>query len=107
MYSPKIERLNCQAQPQLQLSWAELVLIPIPPADGDDDGDNDDDDTRNSTFHQLLSKAQKTKFISLYEETPKQFFNPTPTPKIAHQGPKKSKMTQKSSQYQKSEFKEL
>ena len=49
----------CQAQPQLQLSWAELVLIPIPPADGDDDGDDDDDDdddTRNSTFHQLLTK---------------------------------------------------
>ena len=46
-------------------------------------------------------------FLTVYEETQKQFLNPTPTPKIAHQGPKKSKMTQKSSQYQKSEFKEL
>ena len=39
---------------------------------------------RNSTFHQLSSKTQKTKIISLYEETPKQFLNPTPTPKIAN-----------------------
>ena len=26
---------------------------------------------------------------------PKTFFNPTPTPKLAHSGPKKSKMTPK------------
>ena len=28
-----------------------------------------------------------TKIVSLYEETPRQFFNPTPTPKIATLGP--------------------
>ena len=31
------------------------------------------------------------KVISLYEDTPKQFLNPTPTPKKAHLGPKKAK----------------
>ena len=35
------------------------------------------------------------KVVQLHEETPKQFLNPTPTPKIAHLGPKKSKMTPK------------
>ena len=33
------------------------------------------------------------KVIQLHNQTPKQFLNPTPTPKIAHWGPKKSKMT--------------
>ena len=32
-----------------------------------------------------------TKVVRLYKETPKQFLNPTPTPKIAHQGPKSRK----------------
>ena len=40
-------------------------------------------------------------------ETPKLFLNPTPTPKMAHQGPKKLKMTLKSSKNQKLELKEL
>ena len=33
--------------------------------------------------------TRKTKVNSIYEQTPKQFSNPTPNPKIAHQGPKK------------------
>ena len=59
---------------------AELVLVPNNP------GRLTDRPTtiRNSTFHQLSSKTQKTKVISLYEETPKQFLNPTPTLKFAH-----------------------
>ena len=56
---------------------------------------------------QKYSNILKTKVLSLYEKTPKQFLNPTPTPKIAHWGPKKLKMTPKSSQNQKLEFKEL
>ena len=35
---------------------------------------------KNYEFGQHL----ETKVISLYEETPKQFLNPTPTPKLAH-----------------------
>ena len=36
----------------------------------------------------------KTKVISLYEETPNQFLNNTPTQKIAHLGPKSQKLPQ-------------
>ena len=38
------------------------------------------------------------KVAQLHEYTPKQLLNPTRTPKPAHQGPKKTKMTQKLSQ---------
>ena len=61
--------------------------------------------TQNYMIEQKQSKTQKTKVISLYQETPKQFLNPTPTPKIACQGPKTSKMTPKLSQNQMSESK--
>ena len=47
--------------------------------------------TQNYMIEQKYSKTQKTKDISLFEETPKQFLNPTSSPKIAHWGPKKSK----------------
>ena len=47
------------------------------------------------------------KVSGLYIEIPKQFLNPTPTPKIVHDSPKKSKMTTKLSETQKSEFKAL
>ena len=47
--------------------------------------------TQNYMIEQKQSNTLKTKVIGLYKETPKQFLNPTPTPKIAHQGPKKSK----------------
>ena len=46
------------------------------------------------------------KVVELHEQIPKQYLNPTLTPKIAHQGPKKSKMTTKLSQKQMSEWKE-
>ena len=46
------------------------------------------------------------KDVQLHELTPKQFLNPSPTPKLAHSGPKKSKMTPKFSQNQMSELKE-
>ena len=36
--------------------------------------------TQNYIIEQKKSKSQKTKVISLYQETPKQFLNPTPTP---------------------------
>ena len=58
-------------------------------------------------IEQKYSNTLKTKVPSLYEETPKQFLNLTLTPKIAHRGPKKLKMTQKSSKNPKSELKEL
>ena len=45
------------------------------------------------------------KVVQLDEWTPKQFLNPTSTPKIAHWGPKMSKMTQKLSQNHLSELK--
>ena len=45
--------------------------------------------TENYMIEQMYSNTLKTKVISLYEETRKQFLNPTPTPKIAHLGPKK------------------
>mgnify|MGYP006263690453 CR=1 FL=1 len=57
-------------------------------------------------IQQIESKNRKTKVISLDQETPKQFFNPTLTAKIAHQGLKKSKMTPKLSQNKMSELKE-
>ena len=46
------------------------------------------------------------KVVQLHEQTPKQFLNPSTAPKIARQGPKKSKMSTKLSQNQKSEVKE-
>jgi len=52
-----------------------------------------------------LKETKKMKVVQLDEQTPKQLSNPTPTPKIAHQGPKTSKMTPKLSQNQISEFK--
>ena len=45
------------------------------------------------------------KVVQPHKSTPKQLTNPTLTPKIAPQGPKKSKMTPKLSQNQMSEFK--
>ena len=53
-----------------------------------------------------LKETQKMKVIQLHEQTPKQFLNPSTAPKIARQGPKKSKMTPKLSQNQMSELKE-
>ena len=35
-----------------------------------------------------LTKTQKMKVVQLHEQTPKQYLNPSPTPKIARQGPK-------------------
>ena len=61
----------------------------------------------NYLIEQKQNNTLKTKVLSLYEETPKQFLNPTLTPKMAHQGPKKLKMTPKSSQNPKLELKEL
>ena len=61
--------------------------------------------TQNYMIEQKKKNTLKTKVISLYQETPKQFLNPTPTPKIARQGPKKSKMAPKLSQNQISESK--
>ena len=52
-------------------------------------------------------ETKKMKVVQLHEQTPKQFSNQTLTPKIAHNGPKKSKMNVKLSQNQKSELKEL
>ena len=46
------------------------------------------------------------KVVQLHEQTPKQLANPTPTPKPAHESPKKTKMTPKLIQIQMSEFKE-
>ena len=47
-----------------------------------------------------LKETQKMKVVQLHEQIPKQLSNPTLTPKPAHQGPKQTKMTQKSSQLQ-------
>ena len=52
-----------------------------------------------------LKETKKMKVVQLHEQTPNQLLNPTPTPKIARQGPKKSKMTTKLSQNQMSESK--
>ena len=46
------------------------------------------------------------KVVQLHEKTPKQLWNPTPTPKPANFGPKKTKMSPKLSQIQISEFRE-
>ena len=54
-----------------------------------------------------LKETKKMKVVQLHEQTPKQFSNPTTTPKIAHQGPNKTKMTPKISQNQRSELKEI
>ena len=43
------------------------------------------------------------KVVQLHEWTLKKMSNPTPTPKIAHSGPKKSKRPPKLNQIQKSE----
>ena len=53
-----------------------------------------------------LNELKKMKVVQLHEQTKKIVFNPTPAPRIAHCGPKKSKMTPRSSQIQKSELKE-
>ena len=58
-------------------------------------------------IEQKESKKQKTKVISLYEETPKHFFEPCLNHKNIPLGPQKSKRTLKLSQNQKSELKEL
>ena len=52
-----------------------------------------------------LRETQKIKAVQLHKWTPKQFLNQTQTPKIAHQGPKKTKMTPKLSQNEKLELK--
>ena len=38
-----------------------------------------------------LEETKKMKVVQLHNETSEQFFIPTPTPKIARLGPKKSK----------------
>ena len=45
-----------------------------------------------------LKETKKMKVIQLHEQSPKQLLNLNPTPKIAHQGPKMSKMTPKLSE---------
>ena len=47
-----------------------------------------------------LKETQKMKVAQPPEQTPKQLSNPTPTPKIAHWDPKKSKMAPKLSKNQ-------
>ena len=56
---------------------------------------------------QKQSNTLKTKGISPYKEAPKQFLNPTPTPKVAHWGPKNLKMTPKLSQTKLEETKKI
>ena len=53
-----------------------------------------------------FKESQKMKVVKLHECNPKQFLSHTLNPKIAHQGPKKSKMTPKLSQNKMSELKE-
>ena len=53
-----------------------------------------------------LKETKKMEVVQLYEQTPKQLSNPTPTQKIAHYGLKKSKRTLKLSENQRSEMKE-
>ena len=53
-----------------------------------------------------LEETKKMKVVQLHNETSEQFFIPTPAPKIARLGPKKSKMTPKLSQNQMSELKQ-
>ena len=50
--------------------------------------------------------TKKMKAVQLHEQTRKQCMNPSPTPKIARQDPKKSKMTPKLSQNQMSALEE-
>ena len=38
-----------------------------------------------------FKETQKMKVVQLYQQTPKQFLNPLPIPKIAYQGPKNKK----------------
>ena len=52
-----------------------------------------------------MKETKKMKVVQLHELTPNQLLNPTPTPKIAHKGHKKSKITPKLSQNQMSEYK--
>ena len=47
-----------------------------------------------------LKETKKMKVVQLHEQTPNQLLNPTPTPKIARQGPKFKKITQKLSKNQ-------
>ena len=47
------------------------------------------------------------KVTQLHEQNPKQFLNPTPTPKLAQQGQKNQKLPKKVSQIQMSELKEI
>ena len=54
-----------------------------------------------------FKETQKMKVIHLHEQAPKHFFfDPTSTPRIDLQGSRKSKMTPRLSQIQKSELKE-
>ena len=53
-----------------------------------------------------LKETKKMKVAQILEQTPKQFLNPSSTPKIAGQGPKELKMAPKLSQNQMSELKE-
>ena len=53
-----------------------------------------------------LKETKKIKAFQLHEQTQKQLSNHTPILKIAHYGPKKSKMTPKLCQNHMSELKE-
>ena len=64
-----------------------------------------DGNMQNEHFSKL-KETKKMKVVQLHEQIPKQFMNPSTAPKIARQGPKKSKMTPKLSQNQMSELKE-
>ena len=50
--------------------------------------------TPNYMIEEIKRNSLKTKIIIQYEETPKQFLNPIPTPKIAYKGPKSQKQPQ-------------
>ena len=52
-----------------------------------------------------LKEKKKIKVVQLHEQTPKQLWKPTPTPKPAQYGPKKTKTTPKLGQNQMSELK--
>ena len=53
-----------------------------------------------------LKETKKMKVVQLHERTPKKLSKPTPTPKWPIRAQKKSKMTPKLSQNQRSELKE-
>ena len=55
--------------------------------------------TQNCMIESESSLFQKTKVGGPYEYTPKQLLNLTTTPKIAHWGPQKPKITPKLGQY--------